>query len=686
MILQSLVELAQREGLMDNPHYETKEVHWEIVLKSDGRFISLVSLLAIPPKRGRAQPRPRGPSLLVPRPFPGASRQGTAPDAGFLVENPSFMLGLDLTKEQKIAARRSEAQRRMAEFRALVDDATHATQDASLVAVCAFLDSANDVALARRAVMERFEAKEVLSNHLLLIRVESDDQPVHLRDAVMNYWANTRSEAEVSEKPRQCLITGAIAPSVDKHPPIKKVPGGSSSGVAIVSFNSAAFESYGFDRNENAPVSRVAAEAYTTALNRLLDPSYPDPRDPNRCLPEQRVLLSENTVAVFWTDADSHVPAAIVPAVADGEPDAMAALEVDPAVLAGWRTASEAVTKEPMSAEPLRAAHEATWSGVRPAELRDSRPFRLLVLSGGQGRATVRACHTAQVSATVQAVREWFADITIPTLRGKPALYRLLSALALGGDRKNLPPNLAGEVFLAILAGGPLPESVLEAAVRRCRSEANSRDSGGRRLRNLKVTPERAAIIKAWLNRARRYPATWSRLSHQHISYQEVSPTMNVDERNRGYLLGRMFACVERMQVLALGEVGAGVTDRYFSAACASPQAVFPRLLKTEVHHFRKAREGRFGGSARWLHRQIDDLASSLVGESNGMQEGETVEAFLRRSAGHQLVGFPAFLPLPEQGLFVLGYHQQRAEFFRKRETQEEPTPEDDTQLAGAAE
>jgi CRISPR-associated protein Csd1 len=148
----------------------------------------------------------------------------------------------------------------------------------------------------------------------------------------------------------------------------------------------------------------------------------------------------------------------------------------------------------------------------------------------------------------------------------------------------------------------------------------------------------------------------------------EVTKDMNDEERNQGYLLGRMFACIERMQELALGDVGAGVTDKYFSAACATPQAVFPRLLKTEVHHFRKAREGKWGGSAVFTHRMIDQLATWLVGEKNGMQDREPLEDFLKRTAGRAMTGFPPFLPLPEQGLFTLGYHQQRAEFFKKRE------------------
>lgn len=157
---------------------------------------------------------------------------------------------------------------------------------------------------------------------------------------------------------------------------------------------------------------------------------------------------------------------------------------------------------------------------------------------------------------------------------------------------------------------------------------------------------------------------------------------LNDDESNRGYLLGRLFACIERMQVLAVGDVGASVTDRYFASACATPQAVFPRLLKLEVHHFRKAREGERKGSAHYVNRLIDRLAAWLVGEQNGMRPDEGVEDFLRRLAGRELRGFPPFLPLPEQGLFTLGYHQQRAEFYRKRdaadaamESSDEATP-----------
>ena len=672
MILQSLAKLAQREGLEDNPSYEVREVHWVIALKADGRFIALESLLQKPAGRRRAA----GMKTRIPR----QTGRTSGPEAQFLVDKAEYVLGLGGGPDQKLKERQGL-------FTEEVRRAAQATGDEGLLAVLQFLSEEREVEKARQEASSK--GKELETNHLIAFRMEGNDISfVHKRPAVIGYCPAFVSAHFGSGHPGQCLISGDTQELARKYPVVKNIPPVSKTkgGVHVTAIDdgSSAYHSYGWKGNQNSPLSVTGAFAYVDALNRLLDSNYPDPRDPNVRLPEQRVQLSDDTVAVFWTDEDSPVPAAIVPAVGGGDLEAMAALGIDPAVLAGWRSAAGGSGQEPVSTEPLRAAHHAPWTGIRPEQLRDRRPFRLLILSGGQGRATVRAFHSAEVSTTVASVRQWFSDLALCSLKGRPALYRLLAALAVRGDRKNLPPNLAGEVFLAILAGGPLPASVLETTVRRCRSEANSRDSGGRELHNLKVIPERAALLKAWLNRARRDKALQARLTHQGVVFQEVRTTMNDQERNKGYLLGRMFACIERMQALALGEVGASITDRYFGSACATPQAVFPRLLKNEVHHYRKAREDKFSGTARWLHRQIDQLATWLVGGANGMQEGETVEAFIRRTAGHPLIGFPAFLPLPEQGLFVLGYHQQRAEFFTKHEATEEPTPEDETQPVGA--
>lgn len=643
MILQSLAQLAEREGLIGNPDFQIGEVSWVIRLMPDGAFLTLQSLLQEP--QGKKKGRPRGQRVPIPR----RSGRTSGVQADFLVDNAQYVLGLNVDPKKKSKTDRLEQCRRS--FQQMVAAATDDAGTSTVGAVLAFL-SGEQVESAKREVMDKADAKELLSNHLIAFSVEDlDTRFVHDLPEVQKYWGRLRHEASNQADGVQCLVTGEIAPPIDKHPPIKRVPGGSSSGVSIVSYNSSAFESYGFNRNDNAPVSRAAAEAYVTALNRLLDPSTPDPKDSQIRLPEQRVQISDDTVAVFWTDDSSEVPAAIRPAL-DEQDDALDFFDVqlkhrddedwgDPAPDAD----------DTSSATALRDELERPWKGRKAEAVTDDAPFRLLILSGGQGRATVRRFHTSHTRAIVENIRRWFDDIDLNGWYGSRALYHMLRALALRGDRRNLPPGLASDVFVSILMGGPLPTGILEAAVRRARSEPEYR-----------VTSQRAGLIKAFLIRSR------DRLAGQGIHFEEINTTMNENEKNQGYVLGRLFACVERMQELALENVNANVADKYFSAACATPQAVFPRLLKTEVHHFGKAKDGKYPGSAHWLHKQIGEIANVLVGETNGMQDGEKLGHFLKRSAGRAMAGFPAFLPLPEQGLFTLGYHQQRNEFFKKRE------------------
>jgi hypothetical protein len=59
-----------------------------------------------------------------------------------------------------------------------------------------------------------------------------------------------------------------------------KIPGGTTSGISLVSFNSDAFESYGLSRNENAPVCRDCADAYTKRFWESIGPPGCCPHGP----------------------------------------------------------------------------------------------------------------------------------------------------------------------------------------------------------------------------------------------------------------------------------------------------------------------------------------------------------------------------------------------------------------------
>ncbi len=108
---------------------------------------------------------------------------------------------------------------------------------------------------------------------------------------------------------------------------------------------------------------------------------------------------------------------------------------------------------------------------------------------------------------------------------------------------------------------------------------------------------------------------------------------LNEQSTHPAYVLGRLFAWLERAQQAAIGQnINATIKDRYFTSASVTPASVFPILLRLAQHHFSKAEYGRY------IENQVESLLDKLEGQS-----------------------FPARLTLDEQGVFVLGYYHQRA-------------------------
>jgi len=120
---------------------------------------------------------------------------------------------------------------------------------------------------------------------------------------------------------------------------------------------------------------------------------------------------------------------------------------------------------------------------------------------------------------------------------------------------------------------------------------------------------------------------------------------LNEQSRLPAYLLGRLFAVLEKVQAEAIGDVNATIKDRYFTTACASPASVFPVLLRLAQHHVTKAEYGRNSD------RRIQDILGLLDMEEHPI---------------------PRRLSLDEQGIFILGYYHQRAAFYTPRNNNEE--------------
>ena len=600
MILQALHQLAQREKLHSDPDYENKQVAWLIRLDENGGCLGIQGTHYTPPQEGKRKPKPTAKWFAVPR----EEIRTSGDRAYFLVDKAEYVFGIDpLGKRsaQKLA-------QRFALFCEKVERCAEDTADPAVNAVTAFL---RDLAEGKQEVTL---PEECASNDLFaFVWTPDEERLVTDRKAVRQYWSQVR---EPRSDPIQCLVTGQSQSPARLVPPLKRVPGGSTSGVSMISYNRNAFESYGWSGNENAPIGRDTAEAIATALNRLLHPAYPHPTDPGSTLRKQHIRLSSDTVVCYWaTEAAGDELTSIVGPLLEANPERVGNL------------------------------YRSIWRGI-PPKIDNPSTFYAMVLTGTQGRVIVRDWLESTVQHTIEALAQYFDDLAIvrnaPPPKEKeapPTLSLLLLMESLADPKQNrqdaVPAPLASQFMKSVFTGLPFPLAALQRGLLRYRAEVNKQDDTLEGWRIKHWNDARAAIIKAVLCRRWRYGQTTR-------DFEEVKSDMDPNNKNDGYVLGCLMAVVERLQQVAIGSANATVVDRYFSGASANPRAVFVRLLKNARHHVRKARDDedrRRRTTAVLLDRLLDQFAEPFDPKHNG---------------------FPSYLDLEKQGLFVLGYHQMR--------------------------
>lgn len=108
---------------------------------------------------------------------------------------------------------------------------------------------------------------------------------------------------------------------------------------------------------------------------------------------------------------------------------------------------------------------------------------------------------------------------------------------------------------------------------------------------------------------------------------------LDLDNDNQGYLCGRLFAVLERIQEKAQPNINATIRDRYYGAASTTPITVFSRLLSLSNHH----REKLTPGNKVYYEKMIQEIMNGI--DSQGM---------------------PKHLSLDDQSRFAIGYYHQR--------------------------
>lgn len=617
MILQALYDLANREELVPDPDFEIKPVSWLIRVGVEGLLLGSVLPLDNVPK-------------IVPKRL--TSRSGKNPPAEFFVDNPLYVFGKSIPQKKYGKAQCKKRQRL---FAAKVMLCAQKTKDPAAKAVAIFLKNLN------RETLKLELPSDLKSNHLIAFSFQAEETFVHERTKVAAYWREFRSASINQSEKAVCLITGREGSPAKKHKKLKNVPQKKMSDIALSPCNQKAFMSYGWEEFENATISEEASDLAMTALNRLLHPNPPDPHDPNQTLPRQNTRLSTDTVVCYWTRKNN----AFAGAFGIG-------IEVD---------------EEKVQAKPAHIAemYKSLWKG-RPYKLEQTDEFYSLVLSGGQGRATVRDWIETNTQYVSDSLAVYFRDIKIvrrcPPSKAKGRhpenfpLPLLLESIADPAEqRKNaIPAAIGAQTYRASIDHNCLfPLNAFHRAILRYRAELRTESEGGLDGWNAQNRNDaRSAIIKGYLNRKWR----------NEKKSQEVKEKMNPICSDKGYLLGQLMAVLEKLQAEALGNVNASIVDRYFAGASASPRSVFGNLLRNARHHASKAKDdvGK-RGTVFNLEKLIDQLCSQF---EISLQDTIDPKATYNN-------GFPAHLPHEQQGMFVLGYHQMRKWLWMTRDERE---------------
>lgn len=624
MIIQSLCRyydvLAEDEdAAISRPGYSSTRVSFALVLSPKGELSYLADL-----RRDEKKPRLREMDV----PLQEVRTSGIAPYV--LCDSAKYVFGVEKFKrsefekkflnpsgegaspeyailtegEKEVVLVHQRSRDCFEAFRDLQHEIFDGLDDPGIRALFAFLDSWNPENFRDHPKTLEY-MDDLLAGGFLVF--EYDGAFLHRRPAVRRLWEKYSSgRADRDTLAAQCLVTGEVGAVARIHNNLKGIVGAQMSGASLVSFNDDSFCSYGKTGDKqglNAPVGELAMFKYTTTLNYLL------------ARPEYRMRIADTTV-VFWAETSGTAcedlaallfdPREEVGKGDDAEPS-------DPARTQDWK-------KMELIADILDKVRKGQEIHTEDVGADPEANFYILGLSPNNARLAVRFWHVDTFGNFIARAARHHLDMEIVRGDYDPqyvSMYRLLKeTVPPSSDSKAVSPLVGGLVMRSILNGGPYPVQMYSAILNRTKVDRS-------------VNSIRAGFIKAYLLRLARAGLT-------NLVEDMISVSLNEENPNVPYRLGRLFAVLEKAQNDTNREMKSTINSKYFSSASTTPAVVFPVLLKLAQHHIAKS---------DWGFKATQAIEETLIGVDE----------------------FPAYLSLEEQGMFMLGYYHQRKANYKKK-------------------
>ncbi|MBW6485805.1 MAG: type I-C CRISPR-associated protein Cas8c/Csd1 [Syntrophobacterales bacterium] len=396
----------------------------------------------------------------------------------------------------------------------------------------------------------------------------------------LTWWSDFRNSLTNEGKGTAsmlCFLSGENVNPEATHPKISglKTVGGRGQDI-LIGFDKKAFESFRLEQSANCSMSEGAVNSYSKGLNFLI-------ANHSRMLAGAKVVhwfkeavRTENDPLAFLFEPPEQTEAA--------------AQSTAGKILGSLRT------------------------GERPIPA-NNRYFAMTV-SGAAGRVMVRDWMEGSFEELVARIGQWFSDLEIVARNGgklapDPKFMAVCGAIV--RDLKDLPAPTATTLWRVALAELPIPQPFIAQALARFRTDL---------IDDKPFNHARMGLIKAY----------FIRKGGNH----GMSAYLNKEHPEPAYHCGRILAMLASLQRAALGDVGAGVVQRYYVAASQTPGLTIGRLMGNAKNHLGKVASERPKLAFRY-EEQIAEVMSSIKDY------------------------IPRTLDLEQQTIFALGYYQQIA-------------------------
>ena len=545
-MLDLLVNYAKTHGITIEPGFKPKTIRWVIICDQAGRFLNVQELGNSSDKNNRGKAFNVCPDLSQPE-----MKAAGSGCRHFLVDNIEVVALMgkngDVLTDKTIDEKyKKKAKAKHDFFISLLRQGAGAMKDLDVLAD--LLDSADSLSTIQHAfTAQRFKPTDsvtfAVAGRAPMFLVEDN--------AWHDWWRNFRqslltkkiAKKNIQEhnsggplrtvKSMRCFGSGRLVEPVLTHPKIEGLSdvGGLSMGDTLAGFKQESFCSYFLAQSENAAVSEDIAAAYRGGLNDLI-------KYHSRRLTGAKV--------VHWYAGENEVPD-----------------ELDP--LNWLADVEDTDTNERDAQNRARSLLESIHAGGR-SDLLEYR-FYSLTLSGASGRVMIRDWIEGQFGELSENIDKWFDDLAIVRRDGDSLAPRPKFLAVLGGlvrDLKDISPPVETKMWRVAVRYESIPEFVMAQALARVRVDI---------IQDQPMNHARMGVLKAY---------------HIRKGDKNMQPYLNEQHPDAAYHCGRLMAVLAEIQREALGDVGAGVIQRYYAAASATPALVLGRLVRTSNYHLEK--------------------------------------------------------------------------------------------------